>query len=153
MNEENSETTTHDQSLTYTEYLVTLYNLQFDATDDSIELITEFSDAVKNLPSTYDADNKDNKDDFLSFIDTYGTHFSSGVTLGGRSYQTLTIINDSYTSMTSQSIDISVSAQGTYEGATGSMSNDATSAETATFKNEVSSSTTMYSMHPQEEPL
>ena len=137
-NEENSETTTHDQSMTYTEYLVTLYNLQFDAFSDSIELITEFSDAVKDLPSTYDANNPD---DFLNFINTYGTHFSSMVTMGGRSYQTLTIVNDSYSSMTSQSIDISVSAQGTYEGATGSMSNDATSSETSTFKSEVSSST------------
>lgn len=68
-----------------------------------------FSDVVGGL-STSSADSS-----YQKLIDVFGTHYTTGVVLGGRAYQFTTIVASTVSQMISQQIDVTAGASGAFD--------------------------------------
>ncbi len=86
-----------------------------DYPGEKLDLHPIFIDRVKELPSAY---SDDNEHKFLTFIETFGTHYSKKVIFGGRASQAIRISKESYSKLTKENIDLSRGAEGTFKGIT-----------------------------------
>jgi len=77
------------------------------------ELDPEFKKALEDLPVPYDKDNSRNVAAYTKFMKTYGTNYVRYVVLGGKRIYSTSMSSSDYSSLSSQSVDISSSM--TYE--------------------------------------
>ena len=72
----------------------------------SLPLAANFKTAVAALPTDYAS----GKGSYMTFIDTYGTHYISDAIFGGRTYQLYIMNSQQAAQLTSQGVDVSAEA-------------------------------------------
>ena len=101
----------------------TAYQLRLQTYNDYGSMVSEnFKSALKILPKTYDANDKDNTDAFGTFFNTFGTHMVIDLTLGGRVTRQTKFTHSAYTKMESSGVDVEAAASASYAGFTAGVS-------------------------------
>jgi len=84
------------------------------------ELDPEFKKALEDLPVPYDKDNSRHVAAYAKFLETYGTNYVRHVVLGGKRIYSTSMSSSDYSSLSSQSVDISSSMSFEMQAAMGS---------------------------------
>jgi hypothetical protein len=88
--------------------------------------------STSGVDSTYDG-----------LIASFGTHYTTGVELGGRAYQLTTIVATTMSQMVSQEIDVTAGASGAFEGFTASASGSFDQTNTQKYQEATKSSSSI----------
>jgi MAC/Perforin domain len=107
-------TGSENKVLTYTSLTVDLCRLELSELEESALAVSkELVAAVAKLPPNPDPTAYDN------FVKTFGTHYSSGVTFGGRAYQRVMVKEAEYSTFLEEGLDMASEAKLTFDIAAG----------------------------------
>lgn len=105
--------------------------------------VSPFLSDLNALPATYDPANPS---PFTNFFNSWGTHVSQQIYMGGRASSTYTMTYNQYNDLQSSAIDINAAASASWGVYSGDATASSSSSTTATnyFKSKVSSTTISY---------